>query len=185
MIKWIDPTCYERYNQLVALSQFFIEDYNEWSKKYTPTQDAERFSDRFKTKDDIGWLTQSIINGKRVNIKNAAAWPRSMEQMRSIVGLVNAYVNFIMPFKVVPPHTDEYFEKNIISLKSYGAVIGISMPSNDPKVVGFEVGGIVKGWSTGDIVCFDGNVTHSGWNYTDKVRVTALLDIEQKYWRIN
>jgi hypothetical protein len=185
MIKWIDPTCYQYYDELVTLSQCFIEDYSEWIKKYTPTHDAERFNDRFKTKDDLGWTTQSIVNGKIVNIKNAAAWPRSINQIKSVVGLVNAYVNFIMPFKVIPPHTDDYFEKNLFSFKSYGTVIGISIPSNDPKVVGFQVGGIIRGWSTGDIVCFDGNVIHSGWNYSDKVRVTALLDIEQKYWKMN
>lgn len=185
MIKWIDPKCYQHYSHVVDLIDCFIDDYSDWKKVYDPVKDTEKFNDRFKTGNDIGWMTQSIINNKIVNIKNASLWPRSIKQMKFVEGVVNCYVNFIMPFKIVPLHKDDYYEKNIIDNPVYGSVIGISMPSSDPSVVGFEVGGEIKGWPTGGIVSFDGNVLHSGWNYTNEIRVTALLDIEQKYWRLN
>jgi len=187
MRNWIDTKNCQHYDLLLELKDAAIADYEYWQNHFETKQHAIKFSDRYGEGENLGWWACPIMDATRLQEPQATKWPRCTEVIKRIPGVLNVCVNFIEPKSIIPEHSDDYWDMStevIGEVRGYGTMIGISMPSADPKVVGFQVDGEIKGWDTGDLVSFDGYKKHSGWNHSDQWRVTMILDIREEYWNL-
>ena len=182
---WFDTTKNKNYHLLEQLRDTVIDEYhNTWKHKYTPEKDGIKFSDRYGDGHDLGWWGCPLVDATKPT-QYSEKWPRTLEAIKKIPGVLNVCVNFIQPGHIIPEHTDDYYDMNenvVGKVRGYGTMIGINMPSNDPEVVGFQVAGVKKGWSKGEMAAFDGYQKHGGWNYSDDWRVTMIIDIKDEYW---
>lgn len=188
MVTWFDYKLYQHPELLEHLRDVIIAEYKEWSSKYDPIKDTQKFSDRYGAGEDLGWYACPLIDVQKVRKDFAPQWPKTVEALQALPGILNAAVNFIQPNSIVPPHTDEAYDLHESiqgkGVQAWGTVIGISMPSDDASVVGFTIGEDVRSWKTGDIVSFNGYEIHAGWNYSNQWRVTILVEINKKYWNV-
>lgn len=186
-MKWIESTKCQHYSKLVELKDTLITEYKQWKKNLEPTKDGIKFSERYGEGAHLGWWGLPLIDATKINDEYAQHWPNTMKVLKEIPGVLNVCVNFIQPNTRIPDHTDDYWdlsEEVVGKVRAYGTMIGISMPSTNPDVVGFHVEGEVKSWDTGEIVSFDGLKKHGGWNNSDEWRVTMILDIKEEYWHL-
>jgi aspartyl/asparaginyl beta-hydroxylase (cupin superfamily) len=186
---WIDSNRYKHYNQLIEIYQAAVIDYNEWKTKFTPETRASKFSDRYedvveKNKlANLGWWGCPLIDSFELLDIYSQDWPNTIELITQLPGAINAAINFIQPGHTVIEHTDDYFD--VDNTQTIGTIIGISMPSDDIDICGFQVADERTSWATGDIVSFNGYKKHSGWNYSNNWRVTMVLDIRRDFWNLD
>lgn len=189
MTTWFDYKLYQHYEMFEQLRDVIIPEYKEWSATHNPKKDAQKFSDRYGCGEDLGWYACPLIDARNVRKDFPPQWPKTMEILSALPGILNSAINFVEPGTVVPPHVDDEYDmhENIQGkgVQGWGTMIGVSMPSNDPAVMGFKVGEDVMSWNTGEIVSFNGYALHEGWNYSNEWRVTIVIEIDKKYWNIN
>lgn len=124
-------------------------------------------------------MDQSQVQVELINYKT-----KNFPEFDSIVKILSTYkyfnqcfINFIEPNSYVINHTDKHImaDNNVLF---YPCVIGIKVPSSDPKLCAFNIGGKVKTLSDGEIYIMDGSYEHYGWNYTNDWRVTMIIDLD-------
>ena len=117
-------------------------------------------------------------------------WLRSKLILEKMPGMHQAIVNFIVPHGLIPMHEDRgswaRIEQDLNrKVSGYTAVVAIDYPSEDVREVGFRFVGEPqgRGFKTGDVFAFEGRVhAHEVWNFTDKWRVTCVIDIDESEW---
>jgi hypothetical protein len=109
-----------------------------------------------------------------------------VEKIKTMDGCYQVFLNFVAPGSIIPKHKDNKNLGNIIGPEDecYQSVLAVYIPDIDPTVCGFESGGQIKTYSTGEIVAFDGMVEHWGWNYSSQWRITACVDISTKDYNL-
>lgn len=194
-MNWINYKNFTQYQLLEQLRDCLIEEYNTiWKQTHDAAKEGVDIHDRYNITDDdpehlrnLVWFALPIITGAIEDEKWRKYWPKTMSVVDNIPGVLNMAINFVGPHNIIPEHKDDYFDMSaeiVGEKRGYGTMIGISMPSSDPAVVGFKVGEDILGWPTGGIVSFDGYKPHSGWNNSDEWRVTAIIDIDERYWSL-
>lgn len=189
---WIDPKLYIDYHKLDNI----LKRIQNVLLNYPIEKLHEIGSNWFPEKDDCA--TFSIILHKKDIIIECinTETEKIIHDIQKLSGINQCLINFIKAGDPIPDHTDgrEYYDKkdniheekikaleNIhFSKDTYQIILGIQIPSNNPDIVGFHVNNEIRGYNTGDIVAFDGNVMHGGWNYSNEYRITACLDIDKK-----
>jgi hypothetical protein len=117
-------------------------------------------------------------------------WLRAKTVLEKMPGLHQAVINFIVPNGIIPMHPDGgSWERICLDLErqvyGYTAVVCIDYPSEKVEEVGFRFAGEKhgRGFKTGDVFAFEGRFhEHEVWNYTDKWRVTCVIDIDESEW---
>lgn len=189
---WVDPKTYVDYHKLDdilqriqnSLAKHSIEELHKIGGNWFPEkEDCATFSIFLNNKDKI---LNRIDNEMEGIIKD----------IQHLAGVNQCIINFIKPGDPIPDHTDgrdyydnkeEVHEEKLKALEdvhfgqdTYQIILGIQIPSDDPTIVGFHVNNEIKGYRTGDIVAFDGNVIHGGWNNSNEYRITVCLDTDKK-----
>jgi hypothetical protein len=135
------------------------------------------------TAKDIYWFGFPLFDVNSENTEYTQYWPKTTEFLKEIPGLINVCVNFVGPNSRIPDHADiDILPEKIGNRTAIGTIIGISMPSSDPSIVGFHVNNEIKGWNTGDIVSINGYEIHGGWNKSNDWRVSLLIDTDKVNW---
>jgi len=193
-MKWFDYKKFKHYELLEQLRDAVILEYSTWKDNHDHVSEGINVKERYNiTEEDpehlrnLVWYGFPLVTGRVVAEEYTSSWPKTLEAIKKIPGVINVAINFVGPHNIIPDHKDDYFDMStdiIGEKKGWGTMIGISMPSKDPEVVGFHIDGEKKGWETGDIVSFDGYKTHGGWNNSNEWRVTMIIDTEQEYWEL-
>jgi hypothetical protein len=184
-MEWFDYTQYKYYTYLETLRDIAINEYNA-NKKVLHFQNSGLAVGELydvSTITDIDWFGYPLVTAEKFDESYIKYWPETAKFIKTIPGTINCCINCIGPNSTIPMHIDYAISKEVIGDKeAIGVIIGISMPSNDPNIVGFDVGGVVRGWNTGDLVGINGYLEHGGWNRSNDWRITLLIDLDKKYW---
>jgi hypothetical protein len=124
---------------------------------------------------------------------NKEVFKRSWQLMSECVGVKQIFINFIKPHGIITPHLDtstwekieEDWELPLYTLEgaSIIATLFTGMKNRETKSVGMKVNGVYKYPLAGELVCFDGRWNeHQMWNNTDEWRITAVIDIDRKFF---
>jgi len=124
---------------------------------------------------------------------NKEVFKRSWQLMSECKGIKQIFINFIKPNGIITPHLDtstwEKIEEDwglpLYSLEggSIIATLFTGMKNREEKTVGMKVNGVYKFPLAGELVCFDGRWNeHQMWNNTNEWRITAVIDIDRKYF---
>lgn len=125
---------------------------------------------------DQSQVQVELINYKTKNFPEF----KNIENILSNCKHVNqCFINFIEPNSYVIKHTDKHLiaADNVLF---YPCVIGIKIPSQDPKLCAFDIGGQIKTLKDNEIYIFDGSAEHFGWNNTNDWRITMIIDVDIK-----
>lgn len=101
---------------------------------------------------------------------NIRYFPRTVEFMKEIPGLLHAGFSKITPRTHIRPHKENY--GNMLRCH-----LGIKVPGID--TCGFMVAGKIKPWREGECLLFDGNSFHEAWNCSDTSRIVLLIDFDR------
>jgi hypothetical protein len=188
-MNWIDSTRFAHYDSLAHLRDVLLGEYAEVGADRDCIGEAVSVEERYgvDSQPNIRWHAYPLLNSRVVDDSYSVYWPLSTRAVLAVPGVINAAINYIAPGCIIPDHTDDYYDMStevVGDLRGVGTMIGIDMPSSDPDVVGFHVGEDRLGWSTGDIVSFDGYVRHGGWNHSLSWRVTLIIDTEISLWNL-
>jgi hypothetical protein len=186
-MEWFDYTHYIHYQKLETLRDIVITEYNKNKNSLCIQNTGLPVGELYDTSTipNINWFGYPLITAEAIEEEFTKYWPDTINFIKEIPGVINCCINCVGPNSTIPAHIDHAISKEVIGNKeAIGVIIGISMPTNDPDIVGFNVDGVVKGWSTGEIVGINGYLEHSGWNYSNDWRITLLIDLDKKYWDI-
>jgi hypothetical protein len=183
-MNWIDYKKFNYYHEVEKLRDIVINEYGDIKDTISQEQTGLSVHERYgSTATDIYWYGFPLIDVEKENTDYTKYWPKTIEKLKTIPGIINACINFVGPNSRLPDHVDMDISKEKIGDRTaIGTIIGIDMPSADPAIVGFHVDNEIKGWSTGDIVCIDGYKNHGGWNKSNSWRVSLLFDTDTKFW---
>lgn len=190
MDNWIDYKKYRFYEKLENLRDTVITEYNEINNTLDIENESLKLQDRYggsgnnKELEGLRWFSFPILDDEEYQDKFAAIWPKTTSAVQDTPGAMNATLNFIGPYGTIPDHVDHDLVNSLTEKVGVGNIIGIDMPTHDTDLVGFHVDNEVRGWSTGDIVSFDGYKVHGGWNQTDQWRVSMIIDIDKTYYNL-
>jgi len=181
---WIDYTKFKYADMLEELREVVTTEYSEIKDTLDHEKLGLAVQERYgSTASDIYWFGFPLIDVNSENIEYTQYWPKTTKFLKTIPGVINVCVNFVGPHTRLPDHVDvDILPEKIGNREAIGTIIGISMPSSDPDVIGFHVDGILKGWKTGDILSINGYKNHGGWNKSDGWRITLLIDTDKVHW---
>lgn len=185
---------YQHYNLIDNIVEVAQQELKDFLQHSSPTEfaDLKWFEKQYGHKlplQDIMKLWYAVPNlraGTETEWSNQL--PKLTEAAKSLPGIVNFSLNAISPGGQVPIHSDYSYDmrKDLSGVdKVYAIVIGVDIPSTNIKECGFRIGDETFLLKTGDIIAFDGQEPHGGWNYTDKWRYTINMDIKEEYWNVN
>lgn len=186
-MKWFDCTQYKNYENLLDLKNVVIREYNSIKQKLNFQNTGMPVGELYdvSTSRDVNWFGYPIVTAEIFDETFAKFWPLTTEIIKTLPGTINCCINFVGPNSNIPSHMDHAISKEVIGDKeAIGVIIGIEMPSSDKEIVGFEVDGEIRGWSTGELVAINGYLNHSGWNRSNDWRITLLIDLDKKYWNL-
>ena len=198
---FIAPNSYIDYERIIKYYPLLVEDMNEWLKTHTPEKDSvgvydNRYGDGWVEqpknleeqlhKDD--WKSIPVYFERKWNME---VFKKSWENLSTLRGVYQVMINFIAPNGKITSHKDhggwgkirEDFNRDDIEGYSLIATVQTGMINLEEKTVGTECNGVVKYPLQHQWHCFDGyNKDHSIWNYTNTWRISAVFDIDKKYF---
>lgn len=118
---------------------------------------------------------------ENLNIQNK--FPKTIEFIKTISGLEAATCIAIGPKSIMPLHLDDMSRPSYDLNDWYAVLIGIDVPSSDPKSIGLEIDGGIYTHSYGTAIVFDTQVPHSAWNNTDKWWVCLRFRIKKESFK--
>lgn len=186
-MEWFDYTSYKYYTYLETLRDIVINEYTENKSILQFENSGLAVGELYDTSKvtDVNWFGYPLITAEIIDENFTQYWPKTIEFVKTIPGTINCCINCVGPGSTIPMHIDYAISKEVIGDKeAIGVIVGVNMPSDNPDIVGFDVGGVVKGWQTGELVGINGYLEHGGWNRSSEWRVTLLIDLDKKYWKI-
>lgn len=202
-MSWVNAKLYSGYDQLFAAMPTVLEETQAWmEQKDIVANTVNTFGvdnkdelteipvtqEEYKHMDD--WRVLPMLYAREWNTR---VFPKTHQLFRSLPGLYQGLVNFVVPGGRIARHFDkgnwdkieEHYGHRV---DGYSVVLNLSvgMKDREEKTVGMDMDGIKKYPLTGEIVAFDGrNSMHHMWNDTNEWRVTAVLDIAKEYFDVH
>lgn len=107
------------------------------------------------------------------------------ESIKRIPSIVQAVINYIAPNSVTPLHKDsqscDEVEGSYHHGPTYQMMLGIYTPNGD---IGLKFGDDARSWKDGDVLAFDGENPHWGWNNTNEYRISLYLDVTKDSFNV-
>lgn len=119
-----------------------------------------------KTKNPKWKMFGLLFNKQEIKL-NEKHCPKTISLLKSIPSVINAGFSCLEPNKTTDTHSDD-------NDKFYRFQLPLIVPKGD---TGFKVNDIVINYKINEPFIFDDCMPHSGWNYTDKIRVVLICDI--------
>lgn len=189
---WRSYKDYKHHGLLRELHQAMHADYLDWIKTHdirnsTVNVFKYEYPDA-KHKYADSWWAIPIAQGGKVEPND---WKRTSPLVAKLPGLLQCVINFIEPQGGLPMHKDmgswQRIEQAIgHKVTGWTIGIGIDMPSESYRelAIKFLDDDIGTCYKNGEFVCFDGrNHLHEVWNKTDKWRVSAVIDLDDREFR--
>ncbi len=101
--------------------------------------------------------------------RNSIHFPKTVELVKQIPGILHAGFSKIVPGTVIRPHKENYG-------KVLRCHLGLKVVE---QTCGFMVAGKTKYWREGKCLYFDGNAYHEAWNRGDEERIVLLIDFDR------
>lgn len=102
-------------------------------------------------------------------------FPKTSALIKTYPQIRDAYVIAFAPQTQLYPHVDTVELEPYAEIDWLSVYMGIFVPSTDPTKVAVKVGEEVYNHS--DIIVFDTQIPHSGWNWTDEWWVSLRLAV--------
>ncbi|MBK7182501.1 MAG: aspartyl/asparaginyl beta-hydroxylase domain-containing protein [Bacteroidetes bacterium] len=115
------------------------------------------------------WKVRSLVVWGVKMYQYQKHFPKTMELMNQIPGVVNICFNALEPQSKIVPH---FGDTNAVIRCHLGLTIPASLPS-----CGLKVKGLDKNWDPGKVIGFIDAYTHEAWNLTNERRTILLFDI--------
>jgi len=161
---------------------FFEVNKIEWTNLLTENKEViiKEFSENSNT-EFSPYFNQSVVNEKNIwktiafkawtvnYYKTQKKFPKTMEVLNQIPGLMSASINKLEAGGHIVPHNGD-------SNGFYRCHFGLEIPDTLPKT-GFKVGGEERSWEKGELLIFCDAVKHEAWNHADKDRYILLFDV--------
>jgi aspartyl/asparaginyl beta-hydroxylase (cupin superfamily) len=101
-------------------------------------------------------------------LPNAALCPRTVELIRSVPGVLQAFVSILEPGKSVPAHRGP-------TLGTLRYHMALKVPEKNPPAI--RVKDQRYTWKVGESVLFDDSLEHEVYNESDDTRVVLIIDV--------
>lgn len=121
-----------------------------------------------------GWLTIPLMTWG-LRYPRLRRFPRTMEVVGAIPGVVSVSFNLLQPGACIPPH---YGDTNA----TMRVHLGLSIPAGLPDA-GMQVHDVQQGWGEGRAIAFCDGYVHRAWNNTSEARWILLLDVVRPEYR--
>lgn len=106
-------------------------------------------------------------------------FPKTTALIKTCPQIRDAYVIGFAPQTQLYPHVDTIELAPYAEIDWLSVYMGMFVPSTDPTKVAVKVGDDIYNHS--DIIIFDTQIPHSGWNWTDKWWVSIRLAVYKSY----
>ena len=116
------------------------------------------------------WKVFGLIFNKNVLETNEKLCPKTIQLLKSIPCVINAGFSCLEPNKSTDLHSDDNED-------FYRYQLPLIIPEGD---TGFKVNGESIKYKINEPFIFDDCNDHQAWNYTNKIRVVLICDIERK-----
>lgn len=207
---WVDPRNCNHFPQLLALGEAIRKEYVQWKTKHDVYKDAlcvygyEYETENVQLKNPNEYMAETPETFEVQHAKDWWAiglyydkqyvgeqlfpgeWKESTAILKSIPGVYQAIINFVVPNGKIPFHYDTGSWERIQAsqgkqVTGYTAVLAIDTPS--PNQFSFMNNEDIRHFNVGDVYAFDGrNYSHEIINGTDQWRVTCVVDIADSEW---
>lgn len=164
-------TIYRNIQQLAIEEAASVERLLPHMVRITDVDDSPDLTDvhpRDRKDIDLRFVT---IDG--ILFPNTFALIQSQPQIR------DAYVIGFAPQTQLYPHVDTIELEPYAEIDWLSVYMGMFVPSTDPTKVAVKVGDDIYNHS--DIIIFDTQIPHSGWNWTDEWWVSIRLAVYKSY----
>jgi len=203
---WFDPKLYQGYNQIpeiLQISQNVISQIRNQNVNFNNFYDIGSYYPECQDpKDIVKWNGLILYNvhtstenrlEKREETNNLdhliPIFDTITQKVKKLPGISEASINIYQPHSTIPRHVDNQWFLHNDNISEYrrclSIIAGISMPSSDPELCSLTVGDETRGWNDGDFYGFDGLMPHYGYNKTDKIRITMLIETFADYWNVD
>lgn len=95
--------------------------------------------------------------------------------------IVQAVINYIGPESITPLHRDSQecgeVEGSQQRVPTYQLMAGIYTPIGD---IGLKFNDVARSWKDNEVLAFDGETPHCGWNNTKEYRIALYLDVTKE-----
>lgn len=116
------------------------------------------------------WKLFGLIFNKNILETNEKLCPKTIQLLKSIPCIINAGFSCLEPDKSTDVHSDN--NKDLFRYQ-----LPLIIPEGD---TGFKVNNESIKYKVNDPFIFDDCNDHQAWNYTNKIRVVLICDIERK-----
>jgi hypothetical protein len=202
---WLDPKKYKGFDKIqdiIDITRKVVSEINLESE-YKKFLDIGNYYPETHSKDEqVDWYGIILYNIhtntenrlEKIEVKNELShlvprFSEITEKIKLLPGISEASINFYAPHSTIPQHVDNqwFLHHNILDgyRRCLSLIVGIDMPSTDLELCSLTVGNETKSWASGEFFGFDGLVLHSGFNKTDKFRVTMLIETFADCWDID
>lgn len=108
-----------------------------------------------------------------------------IQSIKQIPSIIQAVINYIGPNSITPLHKDskscDDVEGSQKHVPTYQLMLGIYTPKGD---IGLKFIDDARSWGDGDILAFDGETPHCGWNNTNDYRIALYLDVTKESFNV-
>ena len=119
--------------------------------------------------DELNWRVFFVYLWRQEEkLANAKLFPRTIEVLKGIPGVLNAFFSILEPGKTVPAHEGPSFHY----LRYHTAFL---VPKNNPPML--RVKDRYHTWREGESLLFDDSWEHEVTNESDDIRVVLIVDV--------
>lgn len=152
-----------------TLEENYDDIYNELTTYLNTEKDLKAYFNQLMVDKKDAWKTIPLMAWGVSFYKNKKKFPKTMEILNQIPGLVSISFNLLEPNSKIVPH---YGDTNAIMRCHYGLEIPATLPQ-----VGFQVKDEIRSWEKAKLLIFCDGYIHSAWNNSDMPRYILLFDV--------
>jgi hypothetical protein len=186
----LDTTLYKHHALLPNLVKIAQEDLHTFliSNDHTNLADWNWHNDFIGEQIYQGevenWFTLPVVRARKFIPEWQTQLPNLAVAAKTLPGVINFTLNALAPQSHIMPHSDVDHDMNpqfVKTDRAYVILLCVEIPAGDTNM---KIGDAVIHPKTGDVIGFDGHVTHAARNATDKWRYTVNIDLSADEWNI-